>query len=113
MIDGCLDWQRNRLVRPQAISATTETYFADQDVFGQWLADECEVEPGNPYKTGTNAELFGSWCAYAARAGEVPGTQKSFAGRMQDKGLERFRTEFARGWRGVRLRPATRLNPDG
>src|SRR5262249_40615227 len=36
MIDGCLDWQANGLVRPDVVKVATDNYFADQDTFGQW-----------------------------------------------------------------------------
>jgi putative DNA primase/helicase len=39
MIEGCLDWQKNGLVRPASIEAATEAYFSEQDLFGQWLED--------------------------------------------------------------------------
>jgi hypothetical protein len=38
MINGCLDWQKNGLVRPDSVIATTQAYFEDQDLLGQWLA---------------------------------------------------------------------------
>ena len=50
MIDGCLDWQAGGLTRPPSVTAATETYFDDQDLIGQWLEDECDVELGNPHK---------------------------------------------------------------
>jgi len=31
MVDGCLAWQRDGLVRPASITTATEAYFADQD----------------------------------------------------------------------------------
>ena len=44
MIDGCLDWQANGLIRPASVSAATDEYFEEQDLFGQWLEEECDVE---------------------------------------------------------------------
>ena len=74
MIDGCLDWQANGLVRPASVSEATHNYFEDQDVFRQWLEDECEVDPGNDYKWERSTDLFASWSAYAKAAGEHPGS---------------------------------------
>src|SRR5690606_40725163 len=40
---GCLDWQKHGLVRPQQVDEATTAYLDNQDVFGQWLADCCEI----------------------------------------------------------------------
>lgn len=103
MIDGCLDWQRNGLVRPASVAAATADYFAEQDLFAQWLEDECDVEPGNAYKWETTAALFASWTGYAKAAGEHPGTVKAFAHALRRHGLTEKRTKQYRGWAGLRL----------
>jgi hypothetical protein len=33
---------------PASVIATTQEYFSEQDVFGAWLREQCDVEPGNP-----------------------------------------------------------------
>jgi putative DNA primase/helicase len=86
LIDGCLDWQRNGLVRPQRVVEATENYFADQDSFSRWLDEWCDCEAGNKYKKATAAELYQSWKAYAIAAGEDPETQKEFAERLLTAG---------------------------
>jgi putative DNA primase/helicase len=112
MIEGCLNWQKRGLTRPACVVAATEEYFSAQDLFGQWLEEECEVEPGNTYKAETNAVLFQSWRSYAERAGEAAGTQKAFAENMQRRGLERYRNYSGRGFSGIRLKPAPRFDHD-
>ena len=91
MIEGCLDWQANGLVRPASVIEATEDYFSAQDLFGQWLDEKCDVEPGNVYKTESNATLYASWREYAEKAGEPAGSQKAFAENMQRRGLQRYR----------------------
>ena len=103
MIEGCLLWQKNGLVRPESVVAATSAYFEAQDLFGQWLEDHCDVDPDNPHKTGTSAELFASWHDYAQKAGEAPGSRKAFAENMERRGLRLFRTAQFRGYQGVRL----------
>jgi len=56
--DPALDWQANGLHRPEVVRAATDAYFADQDLFGQWLDEVCDAEPGNTYKWETTAKLF-------------------------------------------------------
>lgn len=104
MIGGCLDWRAQGLVRSQSVTAATATYFSDQDLFGQWLEDECDAEPGNDHKWEKSGALFTSWSAYAKGAGEQPGTQKAFAERAKRAGLEPARIYQGRIYRGVELR---------
>ena len=82
----------------------TAVYFDDQDLFAQWLAEECDAEPGNPWKNATSSELFRSWQEFAIRAGEKPSSQKSFVATMQQRGFER-----KKGTNGVRLLLGVRL----
>ena len=112
-IDGCLDWQRNGLVRPESVVAATDDYFSDQDLFGHWLQEDCDAEPGNGYKTETSGALFASWSSFSMRAGEKSGSQKGFAAEMQKRGFVSDRvTGGKRIFRGVRL-PVERHPSDG
>jgi putative DNA primase/helicase len=104
MIEGCLDWQANGLLRPESVTAITEAYFDDQDLLGQWLSDKCDAEPDNPHKWDTVATLFASWSTYATAAGEAPGSKKAFSEAMQSRGFH-----SARGGKGVRTFKGVRL----
>ena len=55
MIEGCLDWQANGLLKPASVLAATEEYFSDQDLFAHWLAEECICEPGNMDRSETSS----------------------------------------------------------
>jgi putative DNA primase/helicase len=105
MIDGCLNWQRHGRVRPASVQAATEAYFSDQDLMGQWLEDCCDIDIGNPKIWDKSGALFDSWQGYAVKAGEKPGSQKSFGASLQRRGIEKHRTPEARGYRFVRIRP--------
>lgn len=114
MIDGCLDWQANGLVRPRSVLAETEAYFSDQDLLGQWLDDECDVDLGNHWKTATSADLFNSWASYAKAANENAGSKKSFSEQLQRRGLEKYKgTGGARVFRGLRLNEQTEKQKSG
>ena len=105
MILGCLDWQANGLVRPQSVLDATEEYFSNQDTFGQWLDEECDVEPGNNWKSETSASLFASFQAYAEKAGERSGSRKAFSDAMQKRGLKKDKGgKGSRLYRGIRLK---------
>jgi putative DNA primase/helicase len=106
MIEGCLDWQANGLVRPTSVLDATSKYFADQDLMAHWLEEACDAEPRNPYKSATSAELFKSWTDFADRSGEKPGNKRIFAEAMERRGFEKRKgTGGVREYRGVRLKP--------
>ena len=111
-IDGCLDWQANGLARPSSVVKATADYFADQDLIGQWLSEECDAEPGNRWKTSTSAALFSSWSAYANHAGERPSSRKSFTDELERRGFENRRGgKGVREFRGIRLKPDPSASP--
>jgi putative DNA primase/helicase len=105
LIDGCLDWQEaNGLVRPQSVTEATSEYFANQDVFSQWLEDECDVEPGNRWKSERSGALFAAWADYARRSREDPGSKVNFADELKERGLVPEKgTGGIRQYRGIRL----------
>ncbi|KAB1071513.1 phage/plasmid primase, P4 family [Methylobacterium planeticum] len=104
MIEGCMDWQQNGLVRPESVVEATESYFAEQDLMGQWLTEKCVVRQNDQHCWDTTGELYASWCDYARAAGDDPGTVKAFAPAMRRKGFQPHRTTNSRGFRGVRVR---------
>ncbi|PSH02667.1 MAG: hypothetical protein CXZ00_16265 [Acidobacteria bacterium] len=84
MIEGCLDWQANGLVRPESVQTATKAYFDDQDLFGQWLAECCVVERR---ESDTRVALFDSWEAFADANGEKAGGSKTFTAAMVKRGF--------------------------
>jgi putative DNA primase/helicase len=105
-IDGCLDWRRNRLIRPTSVTTATSEYFSSQDLFAQWLEEDCELDPGNDWKRATSAELYWSWSAYAKRAGEGQQTRKTFAAALAKKVIVSVKASGGvRAYRGIRLKP--------
>lgn len=103
MVDGCRDWQVVGLIRSESIEAATASYFVDQDLFQQWLDDECEIDISNRWLTEATSRLFAAWETYAKAAGEVPGSRKAFADQMRRRGLMPDRINAMRLFRGVRL----------
>ncbi len=104
MINGCLDWQQNGLVRPVSVKETTEAYFSDQDLLGQWLSEKCDAEPGNGFTSDFVGALFESWVKYCADAGEPAGTKKAFSEALSSRDFVAKRgTGGARMFTGLRL----------
>lgn len=112
-VDGCLDWQRNGLMRPASVRAATADYFSEQDTFGAWLEEECHIDPGNEWKSETSAALFAAWSGYAKAGGEGAMSRKSFADRMKRFGLEPSKGRGGtRVYRGISLNAEARTRAD-
>jgi putative DNA primase/helicase len=103
LIDGCLDWQANGLIRPAAVLAATESYFSEQDVMGQWMAEKCDT---NPNAVETTAALFTDWESFAHAAGDYAGTRRSFATELDKMGFRLIKSGKAnvRSVLGIKLK---------
>jgi len=86
MIDGCLDWQKNGLVRPPVVIEATAEYFSEQDSVRQWIEECCDT--GGTLLSDTTENLYASWTAYITASGEKPGTKKSFSQSLLQQGFE-------------------------
>lgn len=108
LVQGCLDWQANGLVRPSVVAAATDAYFAEQDTFGQWLDEDCET--GKGFAATTDA-LWQSWCRFAQRVGEDAGSKtKTFPETLSQRGFVTARNTSGirgRGFAGLRVRAET------
>ncbi len=89
MIEGCLDWQRNGLIRPQSVIEATVEYFTEQDSVRQWIEEHCRT--GGRDIADTMSNLFRSWSDYAAANGEKPGTTKWLSQTLIRHGCEPVR----------------------
>ena len=104
MIAGCSDWLANGLVKPDVVLRATEDYFSDQDLFAQWLTEECDCQPGNNDLSEASSSLYKSWKEYAIAAGSTPGAQQSFRDLMEAHGFRFYRSNKAREFFGIRSR---------
>jgi P4 family phage/plasmid primase-like protien len=102
MIEGGLDWQENGLTRPAVVHTSTADYFDEQDLFGQWMAEECET--GDRMRDTSNA-LFAAWKRFAEAQGEKPGDMRALASNLRRRGFSSWRSGKARGYEGLRLIP--------
>jgi putative DNA primase/helicase len=106
MIDGCIDWQQNGLVRPDVVTKATTEYFSEQDTVNQWVEEACVM---SPTQSDTLAILFKSWTDYALANGEKPGTTKWFNQTLTRLGCESVKNtpgnHGKRGFKGIGIQP--------
>ena len=67
--------------------------------------EECDCEPGNNDLSDASSRLFKSWKDYAIAAGSTPGAQQSFRDMMEAHGFKFYRSNKAREYFGIRIRP--------
>jgi putative DNA primase/helicase len=105
-LNGYADLCTHGLLIPKVIGAATTTYFDDQNVFGQWLAECCDFELGHWALSESNSKLFQSWNGFAQSQGTEPGNQRTFNDRLRRLGLEPGQLKHlgTKGCRGIRLK---------
>lgn len=100
-LQGCLDWQKDGIARPASVVAATAEYFSEQDIFGQWLDQECNLGV-NEWEEPTH--LFNAWAKFARNGGEDAGTIVTFATKLKKRGFTKGKVSQVRAWKGLALR---------
>jgi putative DNA primase/helicase len=80
------------------VKEATAAYFDEQDLFGQWIEECCELEPRAWEQTSV---LFASWRSYAERNGEAAGDVRKFGPMLSKRGFLPERIGRPRGYRGI------------
>jgi putative DNA primase/helicase len=108
-LNGAVDWYANGLVLPKAITEATTQYFDEQNIFGQWLDEGCDVDLENPHLMEKSVDLFASWSGFAKLHGEMPGTPAMLNSKLRSHGLEpaQIKALGTKGCRGIRLKLAS------
>ena len=114
MINGAVDWYTSGgLVIPKTVSEATTRYFDEQNIFGQWLEECCQVDPNTVLMEKT-VDLFTSWSVFAKAHGEMPGTQRMFNDKLRSQGFnpDQIKALGTKGCRGIRLKPTSHWQED-
>jgi len=99
-VQGCLEWQRIGLAVPDAVRDYTAEYRLENDPLRDWLADCCQLDPGEWTPSRTLRDSYETWCS---ENGEKPVTGKRLAALLKDQGFIEHRTTSARGWLGLAM----------
>jgi putative DNA primase/helicase len=76
IIEGCIEWQREGLAAPDAVTAATTEYLESEDSIAAWLGERCERAPD---AWSSSSLLFASWADWAKAAGEATGRRRDSA----------------------------------
>ncbi|WP_324754001.1 phage/plasmid primase, P4 family [Roseovarius sp. Pro17] len=101
MLDGCVDWQRMGLAPPDCVLEAVQQYFADEDLVGQWIAENCCE---GPELRTTSKSLFSNWKSWAEQTGCAAGSTKSLGEALRQRGFRPVTVNRGRGWSGLALR---------
>lgn len=97
-VRGCLEWQRDGLLMPKAVTAATEGYRSSEDVMGRFVEACCvRCESQTPF--GTLYEALQAWCD---EGGDNLPSRKGVAAWLDDNGFQREMSR-ARPYRGIAL----------
>ena len=99
-IDGCLAWQRDGLMPPDAVIDATAHYLDGQDAIAAWLDETCTKDPE---AWETRVDLFASWKAWAEKSGEFVLPRRRFLDAFETRGFTSHRRNSGRGFYGVRI----------
>jgi len=102
-VQGCLEWQRQRLGTAKAIKLATDEYRQEEDVIAQFLAECCILEPKAEASISDLHTAFtrwgGGWSA------------KALSQELQRRGFNYKRTSKGRGFIGIGL-PTPETQPE-
>lgn len=106
-VEGCIEWQRDGLRPPAAVTVATESYLAAEDATGMWLEECCILK--NNARTLSSA-LYQSWKWWSENTGEFTGSLKRFVQNLEGRGHHAEHTRHGNVLRGLYLPdPSTRL----
>jgi len=97
-VQGCREWQQHGLGLPAAVEAATTQYREDEDVFGAFLAEQCEL-----HGEVEAATLRAAYEAYCKDLGEKPLTASSLGKRLTRRGIKATKSNNVRTYSGLRL----------
>jgi P4 family phage/plasmid primase-like protien len=104
LVEGCLDWQSQKLGNPKSVADATALYREAEDTLGDFLERRCEV---SSTASAGSSELLVDYQEYS---GDRRMTAKRFAKLLNGRGykVERATSGPFKGrmiWRGLRLAP--------
>ncbi|MDK1022146.1 MAG: phage/plasmid primase, P4 family, partial [Candidatus Hydrogenedentes bacterium] len=97
-VEGCLDWQRGGLRPPAIVRAAISGYRAEQDVVGEFIEAQCDLDPK---VMGLAGELYKSYITWANQNGVAELSTTNFGISLGDRGLIKDRMGGHRIWKGI------------
>ena len=111
-VRGCLEWQKEGLAAPEAVTTATQSYRDDMDVLGEFIAEHCALDER---ASAEAKDLDSSYSEWTEKTGERKLGKNQFGIKLQERGFEKHKHQIHRRivYRGIGLgKPseATRSN---
>jgi putative DNA primase/helicase len=101
VIEGAQYWQDMHTAPPLVVTDMTTEYFSDQDLMGQWLAENCERRAGAFELLSTLHKNYKGWC-------EVQGVSAwsnlALSQHLRSAGFEKRHTMAGKVFHGLELK---------
>jgi putative DNA primase/helicase len=99
-VQGCLDWQRNGLGRPNTVLEATKEYRRESDQVGRFLSERCIS--GKEHSVSGNA-LYSAYMQFWQEQGEKYLANNIFAAQIAKRSFEKKRTRGGFVYQGLGL----------
>jgi len=113
MLEGLQRYCENgeHLRVPERVALATQAYRTDSDVIGQFINDRCilDLNPASVIARSALYELYVAWCK---DVGEDSSNTRTFANRLQERGVTSKKVMGTRFWVGIREMTAEEIRQD-
>jgi putative DNA primase/helicase len=104
LVHGCLAWQGEGLAMPSAVADATQQYRSEEDLLGEFLAEQCVVGNGLSVRS---SDLFARYKSLLEASGEPDGVgQHEFGRAMTARGFGKRKSNGV-WYLNVALQPET------
>lgn len=98
-VEGCLNWQRDGLARPEQVAAANDAYRAENDALLTFIEEACIVS--DDVRCGVK-ELYDAYQQWARSSNENVWRMRTFGAAMEERGFEKQRQNDGYTWLGIR-----------
>lgn len=103
-VEGCMDWQKNGLGEPLSVTTATQSYRLEMDSLQTFIADRCLI---NKDASVLASDLYREYSEWTESNGERALSQKMFSVRIDEKHIEKRRTDKGMFYQGIDIQRAS------
>jgi putative DNA primase/helicase len=100
MVSGCREWLKNGLSEPDEVKAATKTYQSEMDILEDFISAKCSMHVDERTKHKDLYDAYKDWCE---ETGETPIKTRTFAKKLQGRGLIFTKPGNVKTWHDIRL----------